>query len=63
MKKIHYIIIGLFVILLLLDQSTKIIFANSNIQIIPNVLRVTYTENTGRSVWNRKWKYCNFYFY
>lgn len=47
MKKIHYIIIVLFIILLLLDQITKIIFTNNNIEIIPNILKFTYTENTG----------------
>ena len=47
MKKIHYIIIILFIILLLIDQVTKIVFTNSNIQVIPNVLKFTYTENTG----------------
>jgi len=47
MKKIHYIIIGLFVILLLLDQVTKIVFVNSNVEVIPNILNFTYTENTG----------------
>ena len=63
MKKIHYIIIALFIILLLLDQITKIIFTNNNVIIIPNVLKFTYTENTGRGIWNRKWKYSNIYFY
>ena len=47
MKKIHYIIIILFVILLSLDQITKIVFINKNIDIIPNILKLTYTENTG----------------
>ena len=47
MKKIHYIIIVLFIILLLLDQITKIIFTNNNIEIIPHILKFTYTENTG----------------
>ena len=47
MKKIHYIIIVLFIILLILDQTTKILFTNSNIEVIPNVLKFTYTENTG----------------
>ena len=47
MKKIHYIIIVLFIILLILDQITKIVFTDNNIEIIPNVLKFTYTENTG----------------
>jgi len=47
MKKIHYIIIILFIILLLLDQVSKIVFTNSDLQIIPNMLKFTYTENTG----------------
>ncbi|MBR6504911.1 MAG: signal peptidase II [Clostridia bacterium] len=63
MKKIHYIIIVLFLILLILDQTTKILFMNKNIEIIPNVLKFTYTENTGRGFWNRKRKLCNIYFY
>lgn len=63
MKKIHYIIIVLFIILLSLDQITKILYTNNNAQIIPNILKFTYTENKGRSFWNRKWKYNNIYFY
>jgi len=47
MKKIHYIIIILFIVLLLLDQATKIIFSNNNIEIIPHILKFTYTENSG----------------
>jgi len=47
MRKIHYIIIVLFIILLTLDQITKILFTNNNIDVIPNILKFTYTENTG----------------
>ena len=47
MKKIHYIIIILFIILLLLDQVSKILCINKDINVIPNVLSFTYTENTG----------------
>lgn len=47
MKKIHYIIIVFFIILLILDQTTKIVFTDNNLVVIPNVLKFTYTENTG----------------
>lgn len=47
MKKIHYVMIVLFIILLLIDQATKIVFTNNNIEIIPGILKFTYTENTG----------------
>ncbi len=42
MKKIHYL---LGFIILLIDQLLKTFFIGKNIDIIPNVLNITYTEN------------------
>ena len=44
-KKHLIIIIGLIIILL--DQITKILVINENIILIPNLLLFTYTQNTG----------------
>jgi signal peptidase II len=44
-KKKISIIIG--IIIILIDQITKIILANKNIIIIPNILKFSYTENRG----------------
>ena len=44
-KKHLIIIIGLIIILL--DQITKILVINKNIILIPNLLSLTYTQNTG----------------
>ena len=44
-KKHLIIIIGLIIILL--DQITKILVINENIILIPNLLSFTYTKNTG----------------
>lgn len=43
MKKIHYF---LGIVIILLDQLLKILCINKNFAIIPNVLNITYTENT-----------------
>lgn len=42
-KKIEIIV----VIMILLDQLTKMLIINKQITIIPNLLEFTYTENTG----------------
>ncbi len=44
-KIIVLIIIG--IIILILDQVSKILLIEKNITIIPNILNFTYTENTG----------------
>ena len=44
-KKIISIVIG--IIIILLDQLTKILLMNKNITIIPGFINFTYTENTG----------------
>ena len=44
MNKKNYILI---IILILIDQITKIIMINKQIVIIPNVLNFTYIQNTG----------------
>ena len=44
-KKHLIIIIGLIIILL--DQITKILVINENIILIPNLLSFTYTQNAG----------------
>lgn len=44
-KKIFIIIIGFSIILI--DQIVKIILLGKNIEVIPNILNITYTENTG----------------
>lgn len=44
-KKILLIILG--IVIIALDQITKAILIEKNFIIIPNVLRFTYTENTG----------------
>lgn len=44
-KKCRIIMLGL--ILLMLDQIAKFIIINKNITIIPKVLYLTYTQNTG----------------
>lgn len=44
-KKVLLIILG--IIIILLDQITKVILTGRNVAIIPNILNFTYTENTG----------------
>ena len=44
-KKVVLIILGISIILL--DQITKAILSGKNLIIIPNILNLTYTENTG----------------
>ena len=43
--KFKYFILG--VVILILDQLTKILLINKNLSVIPNFLSLTYTENTG----------------
>lgn len=45
MKKQISVIIG--VIALLLDQITKVVFINKNIELIPNVFNIYYWQNAG----------------
>ena len=44
MKKRDYIIVA---IIILLDQMTKLLMRNRSFAIIPNILELNYTENTG----------------
>lgn len=44
MNKKHYIIV---IIIIFIDQITKILLTDKNITIIPNLLKLTYTENMG----------------
>ena len=44
MKKTHWLI---GIILIVLDQVTKVLVINKNIEIIPNFFNITYTQNTG----------------
>lgn len=44
-KKILLILLGFIIIFL--DQLTKVILLEKNFTIIPNVINITYTENTG----------------
>ena len=46
MKKSTSIIIG--IVALILDQLTKILFINKNMELIPNVLKIYYWQNEGR---------------
>ena len=46
MKKRTSIIIG--IVALILDQLTKILFINKNMELIPNVLKIYYWQNEGR---------------
>ena len=45
MKKRTSIIIG--IIALILDQLTKVLFINKNMELIPNVLKIYYWQNEG----------------
>ena len=45
MKKRTSIIIG--IIALILDQLTKVLFVNKNMELIPNVLKIYYWQNEG----------------
>lgn len=45
MKKRTSIIIG--IVALILDQLTKILFINKNMELIPNVLKIYYWQNEG----------------
>ena len=45
MKKRTSIIIG--IVALVLDQLTKVLFINKNIELIPNVLKIYYWQNEG----------------
>lgn len=47
MKNRKILLIALGIIIIILDQITKIILIEKNITIIPNVLDFTYTKNTG----------------
>ena len=44
MKKRHWIV---GIIIIILDQLVKILVINKNIVVIPNFLKITYTENFG----------------
>lgn len=46
-NKIKIKIIILFICLILIDIITKILAIGTNIEIIPNLLRIKYIENTG----------------
>ena len=45
MKKRTSIIIG--IVALILDQLTKVLFINKNMELIPNVLKIYYWQNEG----------------
>lgn len=45
MKKRTSIIVG--IVALILDQLTKMLFINKNMELIPNVLKIYYWQNEG----------------
>ena len=47
MKNKKYIIIIFGIAILLIDQLTKALVIEQNLIVIPNIINITYTENTG----------------
>lgn len=45
--KKYYIVYLIIIVTLTIDLVTKAIFTDQNINVIPNILSFTYTENTG----------------